>query len=78
VRRQQRLKSFPRTAGARVIPPELFEQFDLAALDRPLASFDPDWPLAVFDSARVALTPLAGPLESSGRGRGSSRNRGSS
>ena len=63
MRRQQRLKSLPRTARARVVAPELFEQFDLAALDRARAPLDARL-------AGEALTPFAGPLESWGRCRG--------
>ena len=55
---------FTRPAGAQVIAPELLEQFNLAAFDRANAAL-----YACF--AGEALTPLAGPFESSGcRGHG--------
>src|SRR6478609_6328931 len=63
--RQQRLKPAARAARARVVAPELLEQLDRAAADCAQAALDPGL-------ARVALTPLAGPLESTAacRGRG--------
>src|ERR1041384_4853546 len=57
--RQQRLKSLPRVARARIVAAELLEQLDRAALDRPPPALDARL-------ARIALTPLAGPLESRG------------
>ena len=60
---QHRLKPFPRTAGARVVAPELLEQFDLA-----IADGAPIILRAAFDARlrRKSLTPFARPLESRG------------
>lgn len=49
---QQALKPPPRTAGAGIIPSELFDKFDLAALDEPAPTLD-------VRLAGEALTPLA-------------------
>lgn len=57
------MKSFHRPARAWIIPPELFEQFDLAALDGALAPLD-------LRLAGEALTPFRGPLERTGVRRG--------
>src|SRR5687767_14412984 len=55
---QQRLKSLPRSARARIVAAELLDQF-LVAMDEPQPALDPRL-------TREALTPLRGDLESRG------------
>jgi hypothetical protein len=64
---QQALKPVSRTAGARILPAELFREFDLAALDE--AAPAPDARLA-----GEALTPLAHGLSLGSKRRGRLRD----
>src|SRR5207253_42363 len=57
--RQHALKSLPRAAGAGIVPPELLDEFLLAATHEAQAALDPRL-------GREALTAFGGHLESRG------------